>query len=335
MNCCPNCFNDSFLQNHIRANSKITGECSFCHSKDSLLIESKMLKDLFMPLVDIYLEDEEGLLLNEFIQLDWNIFTLSDNSIQEELFKSIFDFDVSKKYSPVHPKEKQNIQQWDSFKNELKHNNRFFPDNAPSIMTIEPFGKYLGKKIEKGSEDFYRARINSSGKPIDSSEMGKPPEKKAKNGRANPNGIPYLYVASLADTAIAEIRGHKGEIVTVAKFEMIDGLELADLRDPKTTITPFGLEDDELELIYKNLPFLELLGKELTKPIIPREADLEYLPSQYLSEILKHIGFHGIIYKSSVSEGNNYVIFDDDRLKVATTYQYQISDVITRSKVID
>ncbi len=334
MYCCPNCFNDNFLQNHIKANSKITGECSFCHSKDSLLIESKMLKDLFTPLVDIYLEDEEGLSLNELIQLDWNIFTISNNLIQKELIKSIFDFDVSSKYSPLHPKEKQNILQWDNFKNELKHNNRFFPDNAPSIKTIEPFGKYLGKKIEKGLEDFYRARINSFGEPINSSKMGKPPKKETTNGRANPIGIPYLYIASSADTAIAEIRGHKGEIVTVAKFEMLDDLELADLRDPKTTITPFGLEDEELELIYKNLPFLELLGEELTKPIIPREANLEYLPSQYLSEILKHIGFHGIMYKSSVSEGNNYVIFDDNRLKIVSTSQYQITEVITKSKRI-
>jgi len=335
MYCCPNCFNDIFLQNHIEVNNIITGECSFCHSKDSVLIEPKMLQDLFTPLLDMYIEDEEGILLNELIQSDWNIFAISDKLMQKELLNHIFDFDFSDKYNPIHSKEKQNIQQWEIFRNELKHNNRFFPNNAPSIKTIEPFGKYLGKKIEKGSKYFYRARSNPSGEPIDISKMGKPPKKESTNGRANPIGIPYLYVASSTNTAIAEIRGHKGETVTVAKFELLNNLELADLRDPKTTITPFGLEDDELELIYKNLPFLELLGEELTKPIIPREVNLEYLPSQYLSEILKHIGFHGIIYKSSVSEGNNYVIFDDDRLKAITTCQYQITEVITKSEEID
>jgi RES domain-containing protein len=162
--------------------------------------------------------------------------------------------------------------------------------------------------------------------------MGKPPAKKSTNGRANPIGIPYLYVASTPETAIAEIRGHKNEIISVAKFEIEENLELADLRDPRTTVTPFGIDDEELELIYTNLPFLELLGEELSKPIIPSEANLEYLPSQYLSEIFKHIGFHGIIYKSSVSDGDNFVLFDDKKVKAVEVNQHQITDIITTSK---
>ena len=140
-------------------------------------------------------------------------------------------------------------------------------------------------------------------------------------------------MASSIDTAISEIRGNKGEIVTVAEFIMNKDLELADLRDPKNTISPFELnEENELELIYKNMPFLTLLGNELSKPVIPREANLEYLPSQYLCELLKNIGFHGIIYRSSIADGNNYVIFDDKKLKAVMTYQYQITDITTKSK---
>ena len=129
------------------------------------------------------------------------------------------------------------------------------------------------------------------------------------------------------DTAISEVRGHKGEVITIAEFQMKSNLELADLRDPKNTISPFELnEDNELELIYKNMPFLTLLGNELSKPIIPRVANLEYLSSQYLCELLKQLGFHGIIYKSSISDGYNYVIFNDRRLKALNNYQYQIVD---------
>ncbi len=168
--------------------------------------------------------------------------------------------------------------------------------------------------------------------------MGKPPENLVSNGRANPIGIPYLYVASSIDTAISEIRGHKSEVVTIVEYQIKNDLELADLRDPKSTISPFEFdeenEDEENELvgIYKDIQFLRHLGNELSKPIIPREANLEYLSSQYLCELLKHIGFHGIIYKSSISDGNNYVIFNDKRLKAGSTYQYQIIDVTTKSK---
>lgn len=80
------------------------------------------------------------------------------------------------------------------------------------------------------------------------------------------------------------------------------------------------------------MPFLTLLGNELSKPIIPREVNLEYLPSQHLCELLKSIGFHGIIYKSSIVDGNNYVIFDDKKPKAVRTYQYQITDILTKSK---
>ncbi|MDD3052626.1 MAG: RES family NAD+ phosphorylase, partial [Candidatus Cloacimonetes bacterium] len=143
-------------------------------------------------------------------------------------------------------------------------------------------------------------------------------------------------VASDVDTAISEIRPHKGEKVTVAEFKMFRDLELADLRDPKESISPFQLNDDnELELIYKNLSYLTMLGNELSKPIIPQEVNLEYLPSQYLCELIKQIGFHGIIYKSSVSNGNNFVIFNDEKLDVINCSYYEITDTKIYSNKLD
>ena len=121
----------------------------------------------------------------------------------------------------------------------------------------------------------------------------------------------------------------------MAEFEIINRLELADLRDPRSTISPFELSgENDLEMIYKNIPFLSLLGNELSKPIIPRDANLEYLSSQYLCELLKQIGFHGIIYRSSVSEGNNYVIFNDEKLRPVRTFQYRITDIKTSSEEV-
>ena len=332
--CCPNCFNDSFLQSEIEVKSKQKGNCSFCQTENISIIEPEELNNLFEPVLDIYEKDENGKSLFKLLQEDWMIFSSGINEIDSNrLLDKISGIDTNKSYSPTYQEEKQNIEQWEFFREELKHNNRFFPNNAPSIEMVKPFGKYLGKKLPKGNF-LYRARVNSDGIPLGIAEMGKPPKKKSTNGRANPIGIPYLYVASLPDTAIAEIRGNKGERLSVAKFEILEDLELADLRDPRITVTPFGLDDDELELIYTNLPFLVLLGNELSKPIIPREANLEYLPSQYLSEIIKHIGFNGIIYKSSVSNGDNFVLFDDSKVQIVEVVQYQITDIITKSKII-
>lgn len=335
MYCCPNCFSDKFLQNHISAISNKKGKCSFCKTDNTTLIKSENLSDRFEPLLDLYEKDRCGVAINELIQTDWNVFKITSTQTQQKLLKAISRnnnlFRI--KYKPVFSKEQQNIEQWENFRDELKHRNRFFPNNAPDKSFLEPFGNYIGKILKKGSQKFYRARINTSDKPFKISAMGKPPKNLVSNGRANPVGIPYLYVASSIDTAIAEIRGHKGEVLTIVEYQMKSYLDLADLRDPKNTISPFELnEENELEMIYKNMPFLTLLGNELSKPIIPRVANLEYLPSQYLCELLKHIGFHGIIYKSSISDGNNYVIFKDKRLKSVNTYQYQIVDVTTESE---
>lgn len=329
MHCCPNCFADDFLKREIQAKSTIKGKCSYCGSEKVEIIFPETLLDRFEPLLDLYEADTKGQSIVDLIQSDWNVFAITDSKAQQRLIQKIMG-SVSLlrvRFKSKHLQDKQNIEQWERFREELKHNNRFFPNSAPDKDQITPLGKYIGTIIKKGSQVFYRSRISNQDKPYPPNKMGKPPSKQVGNGRANPIGIPYLYVASTIDTAISEIRGHKGERVTVAEFQLIRDLELADLRDPKNKISPFELnEEDEVALIYKNMPFLEHLGKELSRPIIPSEANLEYLPSQYLCELFKQIGFHGIIYQSSISDGHNYVIFSDRRLKAVNTGQYLITD---------
>ena len=266
MDCCSNCFFDKFLQNHIRGISTRKGNCPFCKSDNMMLIKAEELFDRFEPLLDLYKKDSSGVLINELIQTDWNVFSITAKRIQQKLLKKIScNNDLfNSKYKPVFSKEQQNIEQWENFREELKHRNRFFPNDAPDKSQLEPFGKYIGQILKKGSQNFYRARINTSDKPFKLSKMGKPPKNLVLNGRANPIGIPYLYVASSIDTAISEIRGHKSEFVTIVEYQMRNNLELADLRDPKSTISPFELnEDNDLKMIYKDIQFLKLLGNEL------------------------------------------------------------------------
>ena len=337
MNCCPNCFSDNFLKNHISALSNKTGQCSFCKTRNVELLEPLELFDRFEPLLNLYETYYKGSSLIDLVQSDWNVFAIGQRRIQQKLLKAITDNkDLYKfKYRPKHLQDKTNIEQWGKFREELKHNNRFFPSNAPDREQLEPIGLYIGYVLKKGDHILYRARINNSDKPYEIDEMGKPSPLISTSGRANPFGIPYLYLSSTLETAISEVRGHKGEKVTIVEFHLEEDLELADLRDPKNTISPFELNDEnDIELIYKNLPYLTLLGNELSKPIVPRDANLEYLPSQYLCELLKHIGFHGIIYGSSISDGDNFVIFQDKKLKPVSTSQYIITSVKYSSEKI-
>ena len=160
-------------------------------------------------------------------------------------------------------------------------------------------------------------------------EMGAPPKRIASHGRANPAGIPYLYLGSNPKVTISEIRPHTGETACVADFTTPADLKVIDLRSPRKMVSPFLLEDViDIERLRNDLPFLERLGDELTRPVIPQAAAVDYIPSQYLCEFIKLCGYHGVIYRSSVSEeGINLALFDPPRATCGTVMQYRIAHV--------
>lgn len=340
MHCCSNCFSDNFLKDEIRDKSKLKGKCSFCGTKDTPVIKPILLFDLFQPVLDLYVaSDDVGIRLDEQIQKDWETFNIHKRPVLTKLLTAIYGDKelLQKKYQPKKLQDKDKIKQWNEFREELKHTNRYFPEKVPDSTHLGRLLEFLTLPKIASPKKLYRARINIDNEPFQLSEMGKPPEKKVTNGRANPAGIPYLYTASDRITAIAEVRPYKGDSVTVVQFNVKNRLVLADLRNPKQTISPFELDDDNLMQLYTDMPYLTHLGEELAKPIIPREAALEYLPSQYLCEFTKHVGFHGVIYKSSLEDGDNYAIFDDklvEAVKVENFYIVDTEIIVKKTKLI-
>jgi hypothetical protein len=157
--------------------------------------------------------------------------------------------------------------------------------------------------------------------------MGAPPQQIASHGRANPAGIPYLYLGSSPVVAISEIRPHTGERVSVADFTTRTKLKLIDLRDPRKTVSPFLLAEEDIGRMRSDLPFLERLGDELTRPVVPQSAAIDYTPSQYLCEFIKKRGYQGVIYRSSVSDGINLALFDPKRARCGTVTQHRVTRV--------
>jgi hypothetical protein len=332
MDCCINCFKDRFIRGIINDHSKSTGECSFCGSKNVNLYDPAQLSDPFQMLLDLYNEctDNKGKDLAEQIQNDWAIFSNYKKTTCTLLLTMICPdrFNPKLKYQPKYLPEDIQIEKWNKFREELKHQNRFFPSNGPNTDHLKELFGFLKIPDDESPKDFYRARIKRSKIPFTMIEMRKPPKESIPNGRANPNGISCLYTASDVDTAIHEVRPHRGDLVVVAHFSTSKSILLADLRNPKNTISPFEL-GDHLADLYKEMPFLTVLGNELSKPVVPSEADLEYLPSQYLCELVKSMGYKGIIYKSSLAEGDNYALFDDSDLLDIDMREY----VVTRNRV--
>ncbi len=73
--------------------------------------------------------------------------------------------------------------------------------------------------------------------------LGAPPKRIASHGRANPAGIPYLYLGSSPVVAISEIRPHTGERACVADFTTPVDLKLTDLRGYQGVIYRSSVSD--------------------------------------------------------------------------------------------
>ncbi len=135
-------------------------------------------------------------------------------------------------------------------------------------------------------------------------------------------------MGSSLDTAVSEIRPHTGDVVCVAEFA-VGNKKVVDLRNPRSMISPFPfvLDDDQIRQVYADLPVLVRLGEELTRPVRPSSAPYEYAPSQYLCEFIKHSGYDGVVYASSVSDGVNLALFRPDDFVANNVEQYDVSKV--------
>ena len=203
------------------------------------------------------------------------------------------------------------------------HENRYFPATDLDLDRLEELLELL--QAYQVPSEWHRARLQTTDTPFALTEMGAPPRRIASHGRANPAGIPYLYLGSTPETAVAEIRPHTGERACVAQFLVPDTLRLVDLRSPRHDISPFVFSDEDLiGHLRSDVAFLDRLGEELTRPVAPQGAPFDYVPSQYLCEFIKKCGYQGVLYRSSVSDGFNLALFDPNLAVPQTVRQYDI-----------
>lgn len=329
--CCPECFGDRGLRkNIIPSLSQSVGKCDFCSSENVDLVEPHKLADVFQILVSIYEPNPEGKLLVEWMKSDWQLFEHSrmDVAHAKELLGEILDDGeiIRRTFSPSARYNSDGLVQWGTLRDELLYKNRYFLDEALDTDRLKDLLDHL--QADEIPETWYRARIMSSDELYTIDEMGAPPKRLATSGRANPAGIPYLYLGSLPETAASEIRPHTGEVACVASFSLPRPLIAVDLRNPRQLVSPFVLADSRaIGQLRADIPFLERLGEELTRPVLPRSAAIDYIPSQYLCEFIKKSGYDGVIYRSSVSSGMNLALFDPSKAEPQTISRYNISRV--------
>jgi len=156
-------------------------------------------------------------------------------------------------------------------------------------------------------------------------ERMKPLKDKAKEGRANPKGIPYLYLATNQKTAISEVRPWVGSLISLANFMVSNRLEIIDCTSDEAYL-PIYLRNDEPNDITKEMHVWSDINKAFSDPVDQTDDIADYVPTQILSELFKTNGYDGIEYSSRLADGNNIVLFD---LNNATPVHCQLHKVVS------
>jgi hypothetical protein len=333
MNCCATCIGDFHLRTVVVPSiSRKRGECSYCFSRNQPLVDPVDLRDLFELVLGIYRKSTKGRTLVEWLKDDWGMFDHPklDGAHAKELLGDILDDGdiVRQKFAPMAYGGAAPLAKWELFRQEIMERNRYFLKPILDLDRLRDLLDYVIAPKTDVPRIFFRARIQDDETPFAIAEMGVPPALRATHGRANSVGIPYLYLATDTATAISELRPHTGDYVSVVEVEVPRTPRLADLRNPTKKISPFAFSDEaEINLLRHDVAFLARLGYELTKPVRPKSAHIAYLPSQYLCEFIKHCGFDGVMYRSSVGTGTNVALFAWPFVKFRRVRRHVVSRV--------
>lgn len=148
----------------------------------------------------------------------------------------------------------------------------------------------------------------------------KPLANKATDGRANPKGIPYLYLANERNTAVAEMRPWKGAKCSVGQFRVNKDLRLIDFSKDKSSKFFFNEPDAH----QKELSVWSHINQAFSRPVSTSEQNSEYVPTQIITEVFKSNSFDGIAYKSNFGKGHNIALFDLETAELLKCYLYEI-----------
>lgn len=329
--CCPECFDDRGLrENIIPSLNPDHGKCDYCGAEDVAILEPRKLREWFELVINVYEPSENGKLLVEWMKSDWQLFTgqRMDVAHSKDLLAEILDNGeiIRRLFVPSPSYISDEIERWEVLRDELMYRNRYFPETPIHSTRVAELLPYLEAKGLP--EIWFRARIQTGDAAFEIGEMGAPPKRLVSHGRANPAGIPYLYLGSTPQTAASEVRPHTGETACVARFQVSAPIKAVDLRHPRKLISPFELEDEnQIGTMRLDIGFLERLGQELTRPVVPQGAAIDYVPSQYLCEFIKKCGYDGVVYRSSVSDGMNFALFNPDKAIGLDVAAYTINRV--------
>ena len=217
-------------------------------------------------------------------------------------------------------KQNNSYSNYDEFAKLIEeNNNKKIEESEVYILLANMLSEEKTKFKETLSMDtsLYRSRIvditcienfSISGNKLnglDKFESKEPPLHTAMNGRSNIAGASYLYVATDKYTAVAECKPLRESFLSVAEFKTTKELKIFNLCDNYSLGELKELQDSKN---YSVKTLVELIMRAFYNSVY--EIDSGYKISQYISELVRKHGYDGIAYKSFISNGKNYAIFN-------------------------
>lgn len=352
MICCVNCFRDYEIRGIIESIGH-RGICPICHSENVWVFDSELHENItdfeeqLESILEIYkieseldefFPDEGKAPIEKHLMMDWNIFNVEEEGIRnivEYIVTTSFMLDdellweragVPELYDEGYLEEHSVMgkYEWRDFKNYLRNENRFHSKyiNPDELANVLEDTKVI---LNKGTR-FYRARISGKEK-YKNKEMGAPPADKASAGRVNSKGISCLYLASQRHTAVKEIRASVYDYVTIATFELKSDVKVLDLSEIAMKSPFYAADSDSKVNFLINQKHLSEMAFDVSKPLARSDSDLDYLPTQYISDLAKYLGYDGVKYNSTFNKNTyNVALFDEHACSCIYTRRYLVEN---------
>lgn len=351
-------FQDEAIRAHINLNGQLD-YCSFCGESAKIVDFADFMEyvastisryfvtinDANLPLASSYYDKDDDLSIPGYVregpfvtrvlapsmevpELLKELSLVTNNNDLNHAIEDCFNDSESwiKKEPLSITTEEENSFDWEEFCHTIKHKRRFSIEDEHTSEDIFGYKKPVSDIIDRIFSTIrqcgciftyregwrlYRSRAFKDGRPTNFDDLTAPPDKRAKLNRMSPAGISMFYGASNSATSIAEMGEYDGTLF-VGRFTLKRDVRLIDLT---SLPSPSYWTDTHIG----DIRFLREFAEEVSKPILPDDRDIDYLPTQAFTEYVRYRfkedgkNIDGILYNSSVHKGKNVVLFCDFR----------------------
>jgi RES domain-containing protein len=355
MPCCEHCFADDFLRRQVREKSTERGQCDYCGTVDTALINVEELAAFIHNMLSMYRVPDDSRLgagspLLQLVQGDWQVFNedLLDEDGQAELLEEIANcdwddddgdpmLDASEAYVVGGTFHTSHAEAWSDFADKVREKageplpfHEYFEENFNLAAVTLPAGILL-----------YRARpgcnVGKYGEhsPYRGVDIGPPPPGSVKKaGRANEVAEVVLYCADDELTTVAECRRPRGYLVSVCSLSLKRDARILDLTATVEPINPYTTESLLYECEVREL--LGAFGEEMSRPLERDDDESHYIPSQRLVHYVRDAKYDGVRYPSALNpQGKNLVFFDPSIAEIGASHLVRITEANLKYEVED